>query len=198
MYQKYIKNILDFLLALILLILLSPLFLIIAIISKVEEPDGTVYFKQERAGIYNRPFLCYKFRSMKMSAPKNASTWELENPEDFITPLGKFLRKTSLDELPQLINILRGEMSFIGPRPVILKERELLDLREENGAYRAKPGITGLSQISGRDNLSPKLKAETDGIYAKDITFINDLKILLKTIPKVLSSEGVTEGKQNF
>jgi len=198
MYRKYIKNILDFLFALILLILLSPLFLIIAIISKIEEPDGTVYFKQERAGVYNKPFLCFKFRSMKMSAPKNASTWELENPEQFITPLGKFLRKTSLDELPQLINILRGEMSFIGPRPVILKEHELLDLREKNGAYIAKPGITGLSQISGRDNLPPKIKAETDGIYAKDITFINDLKIFLKTIPKVLSSDGVTEGKQNF
>lgn len=198
MYRKYIKNILDFLFALILLILLSPLFLIIAIISKIEEPDGTVYFKQERAGVYNKPFLCFKFRSMKMSAPKNASTWELENPEQFITHLGKFLRKTSLDELPQLINILRGEMSFIGPRPVILKEHELLDLREKNGAYIAKPGITGLSQISGRDNLPPKTKAETDGIYAKDITFINDLKIFLKTIPKVLSSDGVTEGKQNF
>lgn len=198
MYQNYIKNILDFLFALILLILLSPLFMIIAIISKIEEPDGTVYFKQERAGIYNRPFLCYKFRSMKMSAPQNASTWELEHPEDYITPLGKFLRKTSLDELPQLINILRGEMSFIGPRPVILKEQELLTLREKNGAYVAKPGITGLSQISGRDNLPPKLKAETDGKYAEDITFINDLKILFMTIPKVLSSEGVTEGKQNF
>ena len=198
MYRKYIKNILDFLFSLILLIFLSPLFLIIAIISKIEEPDGTVYFKQERAGVYNKPFLCFKFRSMKISAPKNASTWELENPEQFITRLGKFLRKTSLDELPQLIHILRGEMSFIGPRPVILKEHELLDLREKNGAYIAKPGITGLSQISGRDNLSPKIKAETDGIYAKDITFINDLKIFLKTIPKVLSSEGVTEGKQNF
>lgn len=198
MYQKYIKNILDFLFALILLILLSPVFLIIATISKIEEPDGTVYFKQQRAGVFNEPFLCYKFRSMKMSAPKNASTWELEHPEDYITPLGKFLRKTSLDELPQLINILRGEMSFIGPRPVILKEKELLDLRAANGAYIAKPGITGLSQISGRDNLSPKLKAETDSIYASDITFIKDLKIFLKTIPKVLSSDGVTEGKQNF
>lgn len=198
MYQKYIKNILDFLFALILLILLSPVFLIIATISKIEEPDGTVYFKQERAGVFNEPFLCYKFRSMKMSAPKNASTWELEHPEDYITPLGKFLRKTSLDELPQLINILRGEMSFIGPRPVILKEKELLELRAENGAYIAKPGITGLSQISGRDSLSPKIKAETDGIYASDITFIKDLKIFLKTIPKVLSSDGVTEGKQNF
>ena len=198
MYQKYIKNILDFLLALILLILLSPLFLIIAIISKIEESKGRVLFKQERAGMYNKPFLCYKFRSMKMTVPKSAATWELENPEIYITKLGKFLRKTSLDELPQLINILRGEMSFIGPRPVILKEKDLLNLRAENGAYIAKPGITGLAQISGRDNLSPKLKAQIDGKYAENISFINDLRIILKTIPKVLSSEGVSEGKQNF
>ena len=133
-----------------------------------------------------------------MDAPKNASTWELENPDQFITPLGKFLRKTSLDELPQLYNILKGDMSFIGPRPVILKEKELLDLRAANGATKAKPGITGLSQISGRDNLAPAVKAKTDGIYASDITFMNDLKIFLKTIPKVFKGEGVREGKQNF
>lgn len=198
MYQKYIKNILDFIFSLILIILLSPLFLILSIISKIYEPHGTILFKQDRAGIYNKPFECYKFRSMKMSAPKNASTWELDDPDSLITPFGKFLRKTSLDELPQLFNIFKGDMSFIGPRPVILKEKELLDLRAENGAYMAKPGITGLSQISGRDNLAPKDKAYTDGLYANDISFINDFKILLKTIPKVLSADGVTEGKQNF
>ena len=198
MYQKYIKNILDFILSLILIILLSPLFLILSIISKIYEPHGTILFRQDRAGIYNEPFECLKFRSMKMNAPKNASTWELDDPDSLITPFGKFLRKTSLDELPQLFNIIRGDMSFIGPRPVILKERELLDLREANGAYKAKPGITGLSQISGRDNLSPKDKAYTDGLYANDISFINDLKIFLKTIPKVLSQDGVSEGKQNF
>lgn len=198
LYKKYIKNLLDFLLSLLMLIILSPIFLIIGIISKIEEPKGTIFFKQYRAGVDNKPFLCYKFRSMKMDAPKNSSTWELENPDQFITPLGKFLRKTSLDELPQLINIFKGDMSFIGPRPVILKEKELLDLRAANGATKAKPGITGLSQISGRDNLSPALKAETDGIYAENITFIKDLKIFLKTIPKVLRGEGVTEGKQNF
>ena len=198
MYQKYIKNILDFILSLILIILLSPLFLILSIISKIYEPHGTILFRQDRAGIYNEPFECLKFRSMKMNAPKNASTWELDDPDSLITPFGKFLRKTSLDELPQLFNIIRGDMSFIGPRPVILKERELLDLRAANGAYKAKPGITGLSQISGRDNLSPKDKAYTDGLYANDISFINDLKIFLKTIPKVLSQDGVSEGKKNF
>lgn len=198
MYKNYIKKLLDFVLSFLLLIILSPLFLIIAIISKIEEPKGTVFFKQERAGAYNKPFMCYKFRSMSMDAPKNASTWELENPDSFISPLGKFLRKTSLDELPQLINIVKGDMSFIGPRPVILKERELLDLREANGSAGAKPGITGLSQISGRDNLDPATKAHTDAIYANDITFINDLKIILKTIPKVFKAEGVREGKQDF
>lgn len=198
MYRKYIKHLLDFLLSLVLLIILSPLFLIIAIVSKIIEPKGTVFFKQYRAGVDNKPFLCYKFRSMRMDAPKNASTWELENPDQFITPLGKFLRKTSLDEIPQLINILKGDMSFVGPRPVILKETELLELRKANGASKVRPGITGLSQISGRDNLSPAVKAETDGIYANDINFIDDMKIFLKTIPKVLQGEGVTEGKQNF
>lgn len=198
MYQKYIKNILDFLFSLLLIILLSPLFLILIIISKISEPSGSVFFTQERAGVFNKPFMCYKFRSMKMNAPRNASTWELENADSLITPFGKFLRKTSLDELPQLFNILKGDMSFIGPRPVILKEEELLKLRALNGAYKAKPGITGLSQISGRDNLAPKDKAYTDGVYANDISFKNDLKILLMTIPKVLSADGVTEGKQNF
>lgn len=198
MYKNYIKKLLDFMLSFLLLIILSPLFLIIAIISKIEEPKGTIFFKQERAGVDNKPFMCYKFRSMSMDAPQNASTWELENPDSFITPLGKFLRKTSLDELPQLINIVKGDMSFVGPRPVILKERELLDLRAANGSAKAKPGITGLSQISGRDNLDPATKAHTDSIYANDITFINDLKIFLKTIPKVFKAEGVREGKQNF
>lgn len=198
MYKKYIKNILDFIFSLIFLIILSPLILIVGIISKIYEPKATILFKQKRAGVDNKAFICYKFRSMKMTAPNNASTYELENPDEFITPWGKFLRKTSIDEIPQLFNILKGDMSFIGPRPVILKEKELLDLRYENGAASVKPGITGLSQISGRDNLPPAIKAKTDGIYANDISFRNDLKILLKTIPKVLKAEGVSEGKKEF
>ena len=198
MYKKYIKNILDFIFSLIFLIILSPLILIVGLISKINEPKATILFKQERAGVDNKAFTCYKFRSMKMTAPNNASTYELENPDEFITPWGKFLRKTSIDEIPQLFNILKGDMSFIGPRPVILKEKELLDLRYENGAASVKPGITGLSQISGRDNLPPAIKAKTDGIYANDISFRNDLKILLKTIPKVLKAEGVSEGKKEF
>lgn len=198
MYKNLIKPILDFLLSLILLIILSPIFLIICLVSKISEPDGKIFFKQNRAGVDNQPFTCYKFRSMKMSAPKNASTFELENPESFITPFGKFLRKTSLDELPQLINILKGDMSFIGPRPVILKEKDLLNLRKENGASSVRPGITGLAQISGRDNLPFDKKAAYDKEYAMNVSFINDLKIILKTIPKVVKSEGVREGKQDF
>lgn len=198
MYKNLIKPLLDFLLSLILLIILSPIFLIICLVSKISEPDGKIFFKQNRAGVDNQPFTCYKFRSMKMSAPKNASTFELENPESFITPFGKFLRKTSLDELPQLINILKGDMSFIGPRPVILKEKDLLNLRKENGASSVRPGITGLAQISGRDNLPFDKKAAYDKEYAMNVSFINDLKIILKTIPKVVKSEGVREGKQDF
>lgn len=198
MYKNLIKPLLDFLLSLILLIILSPIFLIICLVSKISEPEGTIFFKQNRAGVDNKPFTCYKFRSMKMSAPKNASTFELENPESFITPFGKFLRKTSLDELPQLINILKGDMSFIGPRPVILKEKDLLNLRKENGASSVRPGITGLAQISGRDNLPFDKKAAYDKEYAMNVSFVNDLKIILKTIPKVVKSEGVREGKQDF
>lgn len=197
MYRKYIKFILDKILAVIALVLLSPLILITALIIKIKEPDSKVLFIQERSGLNRKPFKCYKFRSMRSDAPKNASTWELENPENFITPFGKFMRKTSLDELPQLFNILKGDMSFVGPRPVILKETKLLDLREKYGACKVKPGITGLAQISGRDDLPPKKKAKMDGLYAKNVNFIDDIKLFLKTIPAVISSEGIREGKRD-
>lgn len=197
MYRKYIKFILDKILAVIALVLLSPLILITALIIKIKEPDSNVLFIQERSGLNRKPFKCYKFRSMRSDAPKNASTWELENPENFITPFGKFMRKTSLDELPQLFNILKGDMSFVGPRPVILKETKLLDLREKYGACKVKPGITGLAQISGRDDLPPKKKAKMDALYAKNVNFIDDMKLFLKTIPAVISSEGIREGKRD-
>lgn len=198
MYKKYIKNAIDRILSLLAIIILSPLFLIIAIVVKISEPDSKVFFIQDRSGQYRKTFKCYKFRTMTSNAPKNAPTWELENPESYITKVGAFLRKTSLDELPQLINILKGDMSFVGPRPVILQEKELLDLREEYGACKVKPGITGLSQISGRDNLAPREKAKTDAYYANHLTFLMDFKIVLKTIPAVLKGEGVAEGKNEF
>lgn len=197
MYRKYIKFILDKILAVIALVILSPIILITALIIKIKEPDSNVLFIQERSGLNRKPFKCYKFRSMRSDAPQNASTWELENPENFITPFGKFMRKTSLDELPQLFNILKGDMSFVGPRPVILKETRLLDLREDYGATQVKPGITGLAQISGRDDLPPKKKAKMDALYAKNVNFMDDMKLFLKTIPAVISSEGIREGKRD-
>lgn len=198
MYQKYIKNAADRTLAILAIIILSPLFVLVALAIKISEPKSKVLFIQERSGQYRRIFNCYKFRSMSDKAPKNAATWELENAENFITPLGAFLRKTSLDELPQLFNILKGEMSFIGPRPVILKETDLLDLREKLGATKVKPGITGLAQISGRDNVSVEKKAQADAEYANKVNFKTDFKLMIMTIPKVLSGDGITEGKNDF
>lgn len=196
MYENYVKNILDRILALLGLIILSPIFLLTALAIKIEEPKGKVFFIQDRSGKEGKAFSCIKFRSMSTEAPNNAATWELDNADSYITKVGRFIRKTSIDELPQLINIIKGDMSIVGPRPVILKEEELINLRREYGALSVRPGITGLSQISGRDNLPPKKKAETDGEYAANVTFLNDLKIILKTIPQVLSGEGVSEGKK--
>ncbi len=196
MYEKYVKNIMDRILAGLGLIVLSPIFLITALAIKIENPKGKVFFVQDRSGRDNTPFKCIKFRSMRTDAPKNQATWELANAESYITKVGAFIRKTSIDELPQLINIVKGDMAIVGPRPVILKEKDLIELREEYGAARLRPGITGLSQISGRDNLPPAKKAKIDGIYAENVTFINDLKIILKTIPQVLSSEGISEGEK--
>ena len=196
MYENYVKNILDRILALLGLIILSPIFLLTALAIKIEEPRGKVFFIQDRSGKEGKAFSCIKFRSMSTEAPNNAATWELENADSYITKVGRFIRKTSIDELPQLINIIRGDMSIVGPRPVILKEEELINLRRKFGALSVRPGITGLSQISGRDNLPPSKKAETDGEYAANVTFLNDLKIILKTIPQVLSGEGVSEGKK--
>lgn len=196
MYENYVKNILDRILALLGLIILSPIFLLTALAIKIEEPKGKVFFIQARSGKEGEAFSCIKFRSMSTEAPDNAATWELDNADSYITKVGHFIRKTSIDELPQLINIIKGDMSIVGPRPVILKEKELINLRRQYGALSVRPGITGLSQISGRDNLPPSKKAETDGEYAANVTFLNDLKIILKTIPQVLSGEGVSEGKK--
>lgn len=196
MYENYVKNILDRILALLGLIILSPIFSLTALAIKIEEPRGKVFFIQDRSGKEGKAFSCIKFRSMSTEAPNNAATWELDNADSYITKVGRFIRKTSIDELPQLINIIKGDMSIVGPRPVILKEEDLINLRREYGALSVRPGITGLSQISGRDNLPPKKKAETDGEYAANVTFLNDLKIILKTIPQVLSGEGVSEGKK--
>lgn len=198
MYKNTIKYLLDKIFALLFILILSPVFLIVYLALKITEPKAAAIFKQLRSGKDRRPFTCYKFRSMRVETPENEITYELKNADYYITPLGKFLRRSSLDELPQLFNILKGDMSFVGPRPVILKETELLDMREKLGACKVKPGITGLSQIRGRDNLPMRKKAAFDAEYANNLSFLNDLKIILTTVPNVLFGVGITEGEQDL
>lgn len=194
MYLR-VKRILDFTAALVLLAAASPLLLLIAIAIRVDSP-GPAFFRQERSGLHRKHFMIYKFRTMRTDAPKNRATSLLKNPRRHITPVGRFLRKTSLDELPQLVNILRGEMSFVGPRPVVYTEFNLIDERDKYGANDVLPGLTGLAQVNGRDRLSYREKAYYDGEYVKNITFINDLKILLATFRSVSKGKDIVEGKQ--
>lgn len=158
--------------------------------------QGPIIFKQNRIGKNGKQFQLYKFRSMKINTPTSCPTHLLENPDQWLTGIGRFLRKTSLDELPQLINILKGEMSIVGPRPSLLNQYDLNSLRNKNGASAIRPGLTGLAQISGRDELAIEKKAEYDGIYAKNITFRNDIKIIIRTIYAIFTHEGIREGKQ--
>ena len=195
MYQNYIKRMIDFIMALIGIIILSPILLILSIIIKVTSP-GPILFKQNRVGKDNVEFKILKFRTMRIDTPKDCPTHLLDNPDQYITRVGKFLRKTSLDELPQLWNILIGDMVIIGPRPSLPNQYDLNDLRDKNGASKVKPGLTGLAQVSGRDELEIDIKAALDGQYVKNITFIGDLKLFFKTFISVLKSDGVKEGKK--
>jgi O-antigen biosynthesis protein WbqP len=195
-YEKYVKRIVDIVLSGVGLLLLSPLFFLIAVCIKIDS-KGPVFFRQLRVGKDKSEFNIFKFRTMLTDSPKDMPTYLLQNPEDHITRVGKFLRKTSLDELPQIINIIKGEMSIIGPRPVIRNEQQLFVERERNRVYNVKPGLTGLAQVNGRDIISISDKAKLDGWYVKNISFFLDLKIFLKTIVIVLKSEGVHEGVQN-
>lgn len=193
-YKKYIKRLLDLSLSGVGIIITSPFLGIIAVIIKTTS-KGPVLFKQQRYGRHQKPFVCYKFRSMYTTAPKDMPTWKLENPEEHITPVGKFLRKTSMDELPQLFNIFKGEMSLIGPRPVVLKEKQLIEVREKVGANDVRPGLTGWAQINGRDLVGTKEKAELDGRYVKKMSFLVDCRVFFKTILYVLRKEGIQEGE---
>lgn len=193
MYKNYLKRIIDFILSLAGIIILSPVLIILAIIIKVTSP-GPVLFKQERMGKDNVRFKIYKFRSMRTDTPKDVPTHMLENPDQYITKIGKFMRKTSLDELPQLFNILKGDMAVIGPRPSLPNQYDLNELRDKNGASSIKPGLTGLAQISGRDELEIEVKAALDGEYVQKMSFLFDCKCFLGTITSVLKSEGVVEG----
>ncbi|OYQ65187.1 sugar transferase [Aerococcus sp. 1KP-2016] len=190
---KYFKRILDFLISLIALIVLSPLFLIIAIWIKTNSP-GPVFFKQKRVGKNKALFEIYKFRSMRSDTPADMPTHLLNDPEAFITKSGNFLRKTSLDELPQLINIVKGEMAIIGPRPALWNQYDLIEKRDKYGANDVRPGLTGWAQINGRDELEIPIKAKLDGDYVQNISFLFDIKCFFGTISSVLRSDGVVEG----
>ncbi|MEA4971562.1 Undecaprenyl phosphate N,N'-diacetylbacillosamine 1-phosphate transferase [bioreactor metagenome] len=193
MYQKYIKRILDVALSVCGLIVLSPIYLILAIAIEIDDP-GPIFFRQNRIGIHKTNFSILKFRTMKVNTPKDTPTHLLENPDQYITKIGKFMRKTSLDELPQIAQIFTGKMTIIGPRPALWNQYDLIEERDKYGANDIKPGLTGLAQINGRDELPIQLKAFYDGEYAKKISFIFDVKCFINTIFKVLRHDGVIEG----
>lgn len=192
MYLK-VKRLIDIALSSIGLIILSPIFAILIIAIKLDSP-GPVLFKQKRVGIHKSHFNILKFRTMRMDTPKDTPTHLLENPDQWITKVGKFLRKTSLDELPQIINILKGEMSIIGPRPALWNQYDLIKERDKYGANDIRPGLTGWAQINGRDELEIEEKARLDGEYAKKIGLIMDVRCFFGTIFSVLRSDGVVEG----
>lgn len=193
LYQKYFKRFFDFVLALSALIILSPLLLVIAVLVKLDS-KGPVLFKQKRFGLNNSFFYIYKFRTMRSNTPKDTPTHLLKDPSLWITPLGKFLRKSSLDELPQLINILKGEMAIVGPRPALWNQTDLIELRTQNGSSTIRPGLTGWAQVNGRDELRIEAKAQYDGSYANHISLFFDLRCFFGTIISVLRRDGVVEG----
>ena len=196
MYRKYIKRIIDFILSLVAIVILSPLLLLIAILIKLDS-EGPVLFKQKRIGMHKTHFYMLKFRTMRIDSPKDVPTHLLENPDQWITRIGKFLRKTSLDELPQLFNIIKGEMSIIGPRPALWNQDDLIAERDKYGANDVRPGLTGWAQVNGRDELPIEVKARYDGEYVQKMSFMFDLKCLLKTVVSVIKGEGVVEGGTN-
>lgn len=194
MYQKMFKRVIDIVLTLIGLIILSPIFILIIIIIKIDS-KGPVLFRQKRVGKNKKHFIIYKFRTMKVDTPNDAPTHLLKNPEYYITTVGKILRSTSLDELPQLINILKGEMSIIGPRPALWNQYDLIKERDKYGANEISPGLTGWAQIKGRDELEIIEKAKLDGDYVTKMSFFFDMKCFVLTFVSVLRKSGVVEGE---
>ena len=192
-YLKF-KRFVDIFLSIIGLVFLSPIFLILIIWIKLDS-KGPIFFKQKRVGINKTHFNILKFRTMRIDTPKDTPTHLLENPDEWMTKSGKFLRKTSLDELPQIINIIKGDMSIIGPRPALWNQFDLIAERDKYGANDILPGLTGLAQVSGRDELPIEVKAKLDGEYNQNISFMMDVKCFFKTITSVLRRDGVVEGK---
>lgn len=189
------KSVMDKIISMAGLVVLSPVFLGIALAIKLEEGwCAPVFFKQKRVGIHKTHFMLYKFRSMKVDTPKNVPTHLMKNPEEYITKVGKWLRQTSLDELPQLLNIVQGDMAVIGPRPALWNQYDLIEERDKYGANDVKPGLTGWAQVNGRDELEIEEKARLDGYYVRRMGIVLDLRCFLKTVIAVLTHEGVAEG----
>lgn len=194
MYKSFFKRIFDFLFASILLILVSLPMLLIAVAIKIER-NGPVIFSQVRFGVDSKPFKIFKFRTMMQNTPEIANQ-EFEDMQNFVTPIGYILRKTSLDELPQLVNVLRGEMSFIGPRPLAATDMEVIDLRKSSGADGVRPGITGLAQVNGRNLVSNVDKAAFDHIYADNVSLRYDMHIVWLTLVSVLKQTGIDSNEE--
>ena len=193
MYRHFLKRVFDFILSLAGLIILSPVFLILALWIKIDS-KGPIFFTQKRVGIHKTYFNILKFRTMRIDTPHDRPTHLLDNPDQWITKAGHFLRKTSLDELPQIINILTGKMAIIGPRPALWNQDDLIAERDKYGANDVRPGLTGWAQINGRDELEIPVKAAYDGEYVKRMSFLFDLKCFFGTIASVLRHDGVVEG----
>lgn len=193
MYVRFFKRLIDIVLSGIGLIILAVPMLIVAILIRCEDP-GPVIFKQKRIGKNKKLFNLYKFRSMKMDTPHDMPTHMLSNPEQYILKVGGFIRKTSIDELPQLLNIFKGDMSIIGPRPALWNQDDLVAERDKYGANDIKPGLTGWAQINGRDELEIPVKAKLDGEYIEKMGFLFDCKCFFGTIKSVLKHDGVVEG----
>lgn len=196
MYKLVFKRLIDFIVSVCLIVALFPVFVIILLIIFIDDP-GPVFFSQNRIGINKTYFRLYKFRTMKMSTPHDTPTHLLMNPEQYITRVGKFLRSTSLDELPQLFNILIGQMAIIGPRPALWNQDDLIAERDKYCANDVRPGLTGWAQINGRDELEIVEKARLDGEYVRNISFLFDLKCFIGTIKVVVKREGIKEGSQS-
>lgn len=194
MYKSFFKRMIDIVLSLFGLIVLSPLYLFLIIAIKMDDP-GPVLFRQKRIGIHKKYFYILKFRTMKNDTPHDIPTHMLKNPEQYITRVGKFLRKTSLDELPQILLIFTGKMSIIGPRPALWNQYDLIAERDKYGANDIKPGLTGWAQINGRDELEIPMKAKLDGNYVEKASFLFDSRCFLGTILSVFRSDGVVEGE---
>ena len=193
-YTKFLKRFLDIIVAFTLGIVLIVPFFFVAILVKITS-KGPVFFKQERFGLNSKPFTLYKFRSMTNGAPVKANS-EFNDITSYITPFGMFIRKTSIDELPQLLNIIKGDMSFIGPRPLAITDEKVLFLRKKNGADQVRPGISGLAQVNGRNTITDEEKACYDGQYASNIYFWGDITLICRTLFSVLKKDGIFKDTQ--